>query len=194
MEDEVGRIVILNGVSSAGKTTLAEGFRARRAGDGEPWLVIGVDDFLGKLPDDWYSVGDHHGRFSTDGVRFEPVDDGVLPAFGVVGYRLMAAYHAAVSAVAVSGFDVVVDEVVRDERIHADWLVALEGLDVTWVKVHCADDVAVAREAARGDREIGLARSLTRVVHLHPNYDIEIDTGALDPEAAAIALERALGY
>jgi hypothetical protein len=48
------RVVILNGGSSAGKTTLGTAFRDQRAADGDFWLLIGIDDFLAKLP--WRSA------------------------------------------------------------------------------------------------------------------------------------------
>jgi chloramphenicol 3-O-phosphotransferase len=75
-----GKIAILNGASSAGKTTLATSFRDRRSGAGEFWLVIGIDDFLAKLPAAWTSVGPDHGAFAAEGVRFERTTDGVTVA------------------------------------------------------------------------------------------------------------------
>ena len=51
------RVVILNGASSAGKTTLATGFRDQRAAAGDFWLLTGIDDYLVKLPTEWHSAG-----------------------------------------------------------------------------------------------------------------------------------------
>ena len=54
---EMSRIVVLNGSSSAGKTTLANAFRDQRAAVGDFWLLIGIDDFLAKLPIEWKAAG-----------------------------------------------------------------------------------------------------------------------------------------
>ena len=44
------RVVILNGAPSSGKTTIATAFRDQRAAAGDFWLLIGIDDFLAKIP------------------------------------------------------------------------------------------------------------------------------------------------
>jgi chloramphenicol 3-O-phosphotransferase len=43
-------LVILNGVSSSGKTSLASAFRDEQARSGDFWLLIGIDDALSKPP------------------------------------------------------------------------------------------------------------------------------------------------
>jgi chloramphenicol 3-O-phosphotransferase len=46
-------LIILNGASSSGKTTFASAFRDERAAAGDFWLLIGIDDFLSKMPHGW---------------------------------------------------------------------------------------------------------------------------------------------
>jgi chloramphenicol 3-O-phosphotransferase len=46
-----------NGASSSGKTTLASAFRDERAAAGEFWLLMGIDDFLSKVPAEWLDLG-----------------------------------------------------------------------------------------------------------------------------------------
>jgi chloramphenicol 3-O phosphotransferase len=177
-----GRVVVLNGVSSAGKTTLAEAFCAQEAARGDFWFVTGIDDFLAKLPPEWHRIGDHHGRYADDGFIFEATPAGVEIRLGPVGQRLSHAYHETVAAIARAGVNVLVDEVVLDRANWEAWVDALAGLDVTWVAVRCDVEVAVAREAARGDRFLGLARSQSATVHAYPRYDVEVDTTRTPPE------------
>lgn len=48
--------------------------------------------------------------------------------------------------------------------------------------VRCAPDVASAREAARGDRTIGMAAIQAESVHRGIAYDLVVDTSATQPD------------
>lgn len=69
-----GRVLILNGTTSSGKTTLALNLRARFASAGVPWIVIALDDFFPKLPPEWFRIGEHVGTHAEEGMAFELVD------------------------------------------------------------------------------------------------------------------------
>jgi len=176
MERRFGRVVILNGTSSSGKSSLAERFRDDRAALGEPWIIVGLDDYLAKLPVEWFAGDGFRGPFSDAGVRFEESPDGTAVRLGDFGQRLVAAYRRAVAACATSGLDVLVDEVAFEPDAVDDWHDALRGLRVTWVAVRCDVTVAEAREQARGDRIPGLVRAQDRIVHLRAPYDGEVDS------------------
>jgi chloramphenicol 3-O phosphotransferase len=186
--------VILNGGSSAGKTTLATAFRDQRAAAGDFWLLIGIDDFLGKLP--WRGVGpDSGGPLAADGIRFEATPDGARAVVGSLGRQLLRAYQGAVRAVARAGLNVIVDEVVIDQTSWDDWTGALEDLDAVWVGVRCSAEVAEARNRVRsGPRFAGLARAQADTVHRYATYDFEIDTTTQLPREALRELSGRLGY
>jgi chloramphenicol 3-O phosphotransferase len=188
------RVVVLNGASSAGKTTLATAFRNQRAAAGEFWLLTGIDDFLAKLPTEWMSAGRDRGAFAADGVRFEPTADGLAVSVGSVGRQLLRAYQAGVCGAARVGLNVIVDEVLIDTTSWTDWVAALRGLDVVWVGVRCSAEVAEERNKIRGDRFSGLARAQTATVHRDAIYDFEIDTTTQGPGEALFELTRQLGY
>ena len=111
-----GRVVILNGTSSAGKSTIAELFQAQQAAEGTCWLLIALDDFNSRIPPQWFTGGDHDGPFSHAGIRFEPSPDGLVVRIGEVGRQLLGAYHRTVAVWARAGFEVLVDEVTVDEQ------------------------------------------------------------------------------
>ncbi|MGB9113629.1 MAG: AAA family ATPase [Acidimicrobiales bacterium] len=167
-----GRVVILNGTSSSGKSTIVSLFIEQRAAAGEWWLPVATDDFNMKLVREWAT----DGPFGEDGMRFVQEPFGIRVHLGKRGRRLQAAYHRTVAVCAREGFDVIVDEVCLDAEAAADWRGALVGLDVTWVALRCDPDVAEAREHDRGDRAPGLARGLSAVVHRHASYDLELDS------------------
>ncbi len=147
MEVPAGRVVILNGTSSSGKSSIAQQFRDDRAALGEPWVIVGLDDYLAKVPIEWFAGDGFRGPFSDAGVCFEESAHGTTVRLGDFGQRLLAAYRRSVAACATSGVDVLVDEVAFDPGAVDDWHAALRGLRVTWVAVHC--DVAVAEGVNR---------------------------------------------
>ena len=187
-------VVILNGASSAGKTTLATAFRDQRAAVGDFWFLIGIDDFLAKLPAEWKSAGPDRGAFAADGIRLETTPQGAVVRVGDLGRQLLRAYQAVVVAVARTGLNVIVDEVLIDKTSWDDWAGALTGVDVVWVGIRCAAEVAEERNRARGNRFAGLARAQTVTVHQHKVYDFEIDTTTATAGEALSQLTQHLGF
>ena len=189
-----GRLVVLNGVSSAGKTTLASAFRDARAAVGEFWFLVGIDDVLSKLPAQWVDLGlaSGEGSYANDGMRFETGPNGVSLRVGSVCRQLFEVYHRTVAAAVRLGLNVLVDDVVVDQATRDDWFRVLDGLDPTWVAIRCAPEVADQRERTRGDRPIGMASVQQDVIHRGIPYAIEIDTGSLTPGEALTALLHGL--
>ena len=190
---DMSRVVVLNGGSSAGKSTLAAAFRDERAAVGDFWLLIGIDDYFAKLPDAWFELGEHVGRFSRDGMRVAFGPDGAVIRFGPVARGVLNAYQGAVAAAAHAGLQVVVDELVFDRTAWDSWGAALAGLEVGWVGVRCDPAVAEVRESARGDRTPGKARHSASFAHAHARYDFMIDTGERTPAEALAELVAGLG-
>jgi chloramphenicol 3-O phosphotransferase len=187
-----GRVVVLNGTSSSGKTTLAAALRRRLEADDECWVVYSQDDFTAKLPPSWIKAGKHVGRHAKDGFVLELNDGAFELRVGPVGHAILAAYRGAVATAAHAGLNVIVDEVTMKQEEWDDWQVRLDGIDTTWVRVELALDEVERREAARGDRTPGHARYQVDIVHRFADYDLVVDTGALDPDAAAAVVASAL--
>ena len=187
-----GQVVVLNGTSSAGKTSTAFAFQRERAAAGECWLVVGLDDFLAKLPGRWVEVGQWVGSLAEQGIRLETEGDRANFHIGELARRLMRAYRRAIREMALAGLDVVVDEVSLEQDEWLDWCDALHGLDPVWVAVRCDVEVAVQRESARGDRAIGLVRGQTERVHRFPAYEIELDTTVMPIDDVARRLQAQL--
>jgi len=181
---------VLNGTSSSGKTSTANAFQEMRSRAGECWLVIGLDDFLAKLPGRWVEVGAWVGSLAGDGIRLEREGDRANFHIGEQARRLMRAYRRSVREIARAGLNVIVDEVSLHEDAWQDWCVALDGLDAVWVAVHCDVEVASQREAARGDRALGLVRGQADVVHRFPDYALELDTTDTPVDEVASRLDE----
>jgi len=89
-----GRVVVINGTSSAGKTTLAETFQEDRAAAGECWVVFGIDDFMPRLPRQWVAIDAWSGSLADDGVRLERDGDRARFRIGAVRRQYAAAERA----------------------------------------------------------------------------------------------------
>lgn len=172
-------VIVINGASSSGKTTLAGALQDALA---ESWLIFGIDTLISALPlalleihDDATIVRrprDHHVR--DGGLSFDA--DGNVSA-GPEFQRLEASWRDGLSAIAASGTLLILDEVFLDGGPSQDRLRrALAGNVVAWVGVTCDDEVAKVRERERGDRVVGMyERQVTRV-HQDVLYDLVVDT------------------
>jgi len=160
------RIVLLNGTSSAGKTTVA---RALQRTLKPRWLCFGVDQFIEMLTD--------------AAPESAPEPDG-----HDVGRWLAEGWYGVIGGIAASGFDLIVDDVIVEPHRLEAAIRLLAPLDVTFVAVRCPLEVAVQRERERGDRHIGLVTHQFELVHADRTYDCEIDTWTLDLEACVAAI------
>jgi len=160
------RVIVLNGGSSSGKSTIA---RCLQTVLPEPWLTLGVDTLIDAMP---ASV--------DDGIDFA-VDGGVSVGSGF--QRLEDAWMTGVAAMVRAGARVIVDDVFLGGAVSQQrWRDALDsaGLEVLWVGVRCDGAVAAARETVRGDRVTGMAETQAESVHRGVVYDLEVDSGAND--------------
>lgn len=166
------QVIVLNGGSSSGKSTLARSLQAVLP---DPWLAFGVDDFVKALPAAL--------RDSDAGIEFAP-DGGVSvgPAFRV----LETAWMTGIAATVRAGAHVIIDDVfLGGSDSQGRWQRTLRGLPVLWVGVRCDPATAAAREAARGNRTPGMAALQADLVHRGVAYDLEVDTTRTDPAECA---------
>ena len=166
-------IVVLNGVGSAGKSSIA---RALQTITAAPFLHVQMDSFLAMLPD---ALQDH-----ADGFSYETVQQGGKPSVviraGPVGEKTLPGIRHAVAAMAGQGNNLIVDEVLCNGDM-SDYVELLSAFDLHLVDVMAPLEVLEAREAQRADRLPGLARWQYDRVHKDINYDLEVDTSRLTP-------------
>jgi chloramphenicol 3-O phosphotransferase len=173
-----GRVVLLHGTSSSGKTTVA---RAVQRFSEEPWICFGIDVLWNAVDERWME----HGPFAADGFLWLE-DATIVP--GPVGQRLAAGLRAAVAAFARAGNDVLVDDVFVDPTWLDGWRGELAGIEWLLVGVVAPLPVLEERERARGNRIAGEARSQVEVLHRGIEYDLTVDTSRESPEECARAI------
>lgn len=149
-----GRIILLNGASSSGKSSLARALQARID---TPFWHISIDHLrdAGVLPSSRIKSGEFDWRAMRE-------------AFFLGFERSLLAYAEA-------GNDLIVEHIMESEA----WLLrladTLAGHDVFFVGVHCALEELERRERERGDRPIGDARRDFHRIHSYCLYDTEVD-------------------
>ena len=151
-----GSVIVLNGTSSSGKTSLAKELQKKLP---DAWLHMSIDLFSECLPP---------GRELTPQEVF----------------AYMVGVHEAIGGMISTGNRVIVDHVLTHDAAVTDLKRILATAPVVFVGVRCPVEVLEAREQMRSDRPAGLARSQFDLVHRLP-YDLEIDTSQMDPGAAA---------
>lgn len=181
------QVIVLNGGSSSGKTSIA---RCLQAILPRPWLRLSVDDLIEAMPPSLTGAdadaGPDSGPDSGAGMAVGPAGEVSIGA----GFREMeAAWMAGVAAMVRAGAPVILDDVFLGGAAAQERTAAyLAGLRVLWAGVRCDPEVAVAREAARGDRVSGMAASQATVVHAGVRYDVEVDSGRAGPLDCARAI------
>jgi chloramphenicol 3-O phosphotransferase len=105
---------------------------------------------------------------------------------GPVVRKLAESFARVVARLAADENDVVVDYVVLDTKDLVPYLRALQPFAVYFVAVRCDVEVLEARELARGDRLLNMARPQSSAVHDGPrHYDLDVDTTACCPDDVA---------
>jgi chloramphenicol 3-O phosphotransferase len=161
------QIIVLNGASSAGKSTIA---RALQKAVNEPIVHLSMDTF--------YSFIEQ--RFHDD--------------FRITNSIMMPSLYRCAAVFADRGARVVLDLVLFETRWFYDCRDALSEFRTAWVGLHCSLEELERRERKRGDRMIGFARSMIKRVHNHPDlkYNLEIHTDCVDPSTAAAQIKQIL--
>ena len=150
-----GKIIVINGPSSSGKTTLALALQKQLD---LPFIRFSFDLFLDHkaLPSEQIKSG----RFSWDQIR---------PA-------VFRGVHQCVPALATAGNNVIFDHIIETKAMLYELVPLLSALDVFFVGVHCSLPELERREMQRGDRRSGEARQDFQAVHNITTYDLEINS------------------
>lgn len=173
------KVVVLNGGSSSGKSSMA---RCLQDALPSPWLRFSIDDLIGAMPE---------AMVQAEGGLELGSDGSVRP--GDAFRALESAWMLGIAEMARRGARVIVEDAFVSGLDARDrWRASLEGLAVLWVGVFCDPAVAAARERARGDRVAGMAAAQAEAVHVGMTYDVTVDTSETSPARCARVVARRL--
>jgi chloramphenicol 3-O-phosphotransferase len=160
-KEQRGNIIVLNGVSSAGKSTFAKALQAKLP---QQYLYMPVDLLTDISPPK--DSPSYNERFTAD----------PMP--------ILCAFYACVKSFSDYGIHAIFDVVFRKEFLC--WFLNMfpdSDYPVMMVHVTCPIEELRRREKERGDRKIGDGESHLALLEPRENYDIVIDTYAETTEA-----------
>lgn len=159
-------LLLLNGPSSAGKSTIANELRRRLRPHGADPAVISIDDYM---------------KISTDEEIWE--DD---------VFEVTPDMCRDISAALRRGEWVIVDHVITSARIYDAVLEAAAGFKMMTVLVTCRLETLLKREKERGNRFAGTAEASFQYLYPKEGYDLRIDSEESGPAASAKKIVEAL--
>ncbi len=161
---EKGKIILLNGVSSSGKSTLAQEL-VRRLPE---YFHLSIDDFDGVIE----AMEDRKNK------RLIPVETEYF-------------FHRTVAMFSDKGVNLVVDQILHNDFTTEDCVRTLRDYPIVFVGVHCPVEELRRREESRGDRQVGQGEGQLTYVHQQGEiYDVEVNTLS---ESLDSCVERVLG-
>lgn len=171
----LGKVILLNGTSSTGKSTLAKMLQLKLP---EPFMHTGIDKIIRMMPVTVNNFLDEEPRTGFWCTKSTDKEGNPLTHLnlGPFAKKACATLKKMVFALVEDGFNVVLDEVAYGPEDLQAWEHALPGVKILYVGVHAPLSVLEAREYARGDRAIGLARAQHAYVHKGITYDVEVNT------------------
>lgn len=169
--ESAGPIIVLNGPSSAGKTSLA---RALLETLDPPWAHISIDQFEGMA----------RQRFRLPGAQHF-YDECLIPVM-----------HYSAAKFADASVGVILDTLITRPEWLRDAARQLGDYRVYLVGVHCDLHELRRREKERGDRGTGRAEAQVPIVHRlvqsYGGYDLDVDTSQTTPHDCARVLKQFL--
>ncbi len=149
---EHGKIILISGTSSSGKSTLAKGLQKSLA---DPFLHLQLDSYIEMLPriDDWEMF-----------------------------QRMVRGLNRSVAVMTEEENNLIVDHVLIDNAWLEQLLELLRERYVLFVGLDCPLEELERRESKRDARRQGFARQQFDNIHKDKIYDLELDTSVLSAE------------
>lgn len=156
--DTYPQCVLLNGVSSSGKTSLAKALQERLP---VTFLNFSIDSILYALPPSDLAAMIRGAPILRGEYRYE---------------RLVDGFHGAVGGLLASGNRLIVDNALTRGGWKIGFAAAVAGHRTFKIGVMCQPEEARRRERMRGDRAIGTVDRELPLVHKEMSYDLVVDT------------------
>jgi chloramphenicol 3-O phosphotransferase len=210
--EQPGKIILLLGSSSAGKSTLVKAIQDLST---EVFLNLGLDTSIlsyahrryypgirsGDALNDWQKNDLHSEYFYQLGSTWiapGPSEYNPYPELryriGMEARRVISSSFVSIAAAARAGFNVVSDHCFHlpDTLTEAEYY--FKDLPVTYVRLNPSLEVLRQREIQRGDRMIGVAETIHHQMVDDYQADLSFDTSKVSVQVAAEEILQFVGY
>lgn len=198
-----GKIVLLIGASSAGKSTLSKSIQENAS---DIFLHVGIDTavlhyvplrYLSGVPKDdndqsWREPNYNPTEYNKVGYSWiapGPTAENPFPHLrfqvGAEGRRGFSAMYASIAEMSRLGFNVISDHCFHFENALFEARHRFQGLPVVYVKLCPTLEIIRKREEQRGDRMEGMGESVYYQMINDYDADITLDTGVYTPADGA---------
>ena len=161
-----GKVILLNGPSSSGKSSLAAALRSLILKErNELYGTVSIDDLM---------------KISTDETIYE--DD---------VYDITEDMAREITEQLETADGVIVDHVITSERIYTAFLEAVGSCSLFTVHVSCSAEELLRREQARGNRHEGSALASLEYLYPKDGYDLTVDTTDMNTQQCASLVLKA---
>lgn len=150
-----GKIIVINGPSSSGKSTLAKELQRQFE---IPFLRYSFDLFLDSQALPMEQI--RNGKISWESMR----------------PNLFSGLQQCLPILAKAGNNIVFDHIIETKEMLHELIHLTAYMDIYFVGLHCSLEELERREIARGNRGSGDARMDFETVHKITTYDLEIDS------------------
>lgn len=168
-----GLIVLLNGTSSSGKTSISMELKNQKE---MPFHHLSIDDFFA-------NYNDFIDNTFPDIEPTREVDDQVVAE--ILFDPIMSVYYATIKLFSEMGLNVIVDTVMDNDKRFNEFHDLLFDHPILFVGVLCSREELTRREQVRGNRAIGLANSQFEKVYSFDEYDLGVNTEEMNPAECA---------
>ena len=201
--DHYGRVILISGLTSCGKSSTSGALQKLLAQNNEPFIVLGMDDFLKSLPQEWIDLDSSNEvkEKKKEGVSFqkvaktkkeieeekaasekfyqEPLTHKYVPVIGELVQDLLKALSKAARSFSEQGINVIFEGGLPLYGMKADLWERKPYLFLISCPLHVAEE----REFKRGGFK-GLARGMSSF-DFEKDVDLIVDSTKVTPEQAA---------
>lgn len=185
---EYGTVIILNGPSASGKSSIQREFQKLMMP--HLWVKVGIDNLFDFVmpnitPENmnfWQSANPIRWVETIENIEHQKV---ITLFMGQEGEQVAYAMNSAIAAYAKNGCNVIVDYIAYKPEWFTDLQDKLKDYKTYYVAVDIPLEALEQREAARGTSPQGHARSHYATVHGNQSYDLRVNSDQHSAEEIA---------
>jgi chloramphenicol 3-O phosphotransferase len=185
-----GNIILLNGTSSSGKTTIAKALQAIMP---EPYYLFGMDMLQPGFPPGVFVFNSSPSESTVEGWEIIFRNERLQEVYvGPRAVRFLSGMYRAAAAFAAAGNHIILEDVIYHRDVLRAAASELYDAPVLFVGIRLPLEIAEQREIERGNRALGGARTFFTSAHDQKIYDLEVDNSSASPEACALQIKAAI--